>query len=76
MKLFGIRVRIFGDKEEFSDHSIQIMNHRCHFDWLFFWIVEAMRGDPEKWMVMMKKPGKYVPLLGELNLSVHSHIQG
>ena len=64
-KVYGIRVRTFGHKFNFSDRCLIILNHRCHFDWLFFWLVVAMRGDSTKWMVMLKRVAKFAPFFGK-----------
>ena len=63
-KLFGINVRVFGHKEKFSERSLIILNHRCHFDWLFFWMVVGKRGDTSSWLVMLKRIGKVAPFFG------------
>ncbi len=47
------------------DKSLIILNHRCHFDWLFFWIVVGKMGDSSKWQVMLKRIGKIAPFFGK-----------
>ena len=64
-KILGTSVRVFGHPEKFSDRSLIIMNHRCHFDWMFFFPVVCKQGDPKKWMAMLKYAGKVFPILGE-----------
>ena len=55
---------MFGHKEKFSERSLIILNHRCHFDWLFFWMVVGKRGDASSWLVMLKRIGKVAPFFG------------
>ena len=62
---FGIRVRMFGSGVPFSKHSLIILNHRCHFDWFFFWMVAARAGDINHWTVMVKYLAKMLPIFGE-----------
>lgn len=56
---------MFGHQCDFDKRCIFLMNHRCHFDWLYFFAVVAKQGQPDYWTVMQKYPTKYVPFLGE-----------
>ena len=67
---FGIRVRVFGYPEKFADRSLIILNHRCHFDWMYFWLVLAQRGDVNKLSIMLKCAGKYLPFIGQHNYAL------
>lgn len=57
---------MFGHQVDFDDHCIFIMNHRCHFDWLFFFPVVAKQGQLNYWTVMQKLASKYAPFYGKL----------
>jgi 1-acyl-sn-glycerol-3-phosphate acyltransferase len=62
--VLGIRVRIFGHRQPLDKRTLIILNHRCHFDWMFLWLVLAKVGDLGMWTVILKKLLKPVPLAG------------
>ena len=73
--LFGIRVRTFGHHELFKSRSLILMNHICHFDWLFFWSVLERNGDVTSWKAVTKDMIKKFPLLGTGMSRVHVSAQ-
>ncbi|XP_011403843.2 PREDICTED: lysocardiolipin acyltransferase 1-like [Amphimedon queenslandica] len=62
--ILGIKVKIYGDSRRFDKHCLFILNHRCHFDWMFFWDVAGKLGNLSWWMVMLKNSLKRVPIAG------------
>ena len=62
--IFGIHSRTFGYQEKFKQRSLFLMNHVCHFDWLFFWGVVERSGDTTCWKAIAKDMIKKVPLVG------------
>ena len=65
---FGIRTRTFGHGEKFKQRSLFVMNHVCHFDWLFFWGVMERNGNIGTWKVVTKNSIKKVPFVGGWSL--------
>ena len=61
---FGMRIRTFGHREKFRPRSLFVMNHVCHFDWLYFWGVVERNGNITTWKVVTKNSIKKVPILG------------
>ena len=62
--IFGIRIRMFGHSGRFERRSLVIMNHICHFDWLYFWGVMEHSGDLTSWKAITKDAIKKAPLVG------------
>ena len=62
--IFGIRIHTFGHREKFKQRSLFIMNHVCHFDWMFFWSVVERNGDLTCWKAVTKDVIKKFPILG------------
>ena len=60
----GIKSRMFGHRLDFDDRCVLLMNHRCHFDWLFFFSVMAKQGELIYWTVIQRRINKFVPILG------------
>jgi lysocardiolipin and lysophospholipid acyltransferase len=62
--LFGMRIKTFGHRKKFEQRSLFLMNHICHFDWLFFWGVAKRNGNIATWKVVTKDAVRRVPLIG------------
>ena len=71
--IFGIRIRTFGHRERFKRRSVFLMNHVCHFDWLYFWGVVERLGDLTAWKAITKDGIKKIPFLGRQCVCLHTH---
>ena len=58
-------MRSFGHQGRFQRRSLFLMNHVCHFDWLFFWWVVERQGSLCHWKSVTKDMIKKAPFLGE-----------
>lgn len=64
--MYGIKVRTSGDRIEYDQPAIVIMNHRTRLDWLYFWLA-LWRMNP--WLmttnkIALKELLKHVPGAG------------
>ncbi|KAK3741102.1 hypothetical protein QZH41_013925, partial [Actinostola sp. cb2023] len=60
----GVKVIISGDKPIRNDVALIVMNHRCYFDWMFYWCVLIRYGKLCYLRVVMKDILKYIPGIG------------
>lgn len=61
----GVKVVITGDKPIRNDVALIVMNHRCYFDWMFYWSVLVRYGKLCYLRVVMKDILKYIPGIGK-----------
>ena len=68
--------------EQYKSCSVFVMNHICHFDWLYFWGVVEQNGDITCWKAITKNMIRKVPLIGKLVMHTvlghtnHAHCVG
>lgn len=60
-----MKVVISGDKPVVTDTALIVMNHRCHFDWMFYWSVLMRYGKLCYLRIVMKDILRHIPGLGE-----------
>ncbi|XP_031566730.1 lysocardiolipin acyltransferase 1-like [Actinia tenebrosa] len=60
----GMKVVISGDKPIVTDTALIVMNHRCHFDWMFYWSVLMRYGKLCYLRIVMKDILRHIPGIG------------
>ena len=59
--MFGVKVKVTGEKPPVDDTALIIMNHRSRLDWMFYWCYLHRYGHLKHEKIILKDDLKNIP---------------